>query len=228
MIKRGKKTNLIIDFGSKQYCARGGELCSNSYKHFYDARGHFVMILSDGMGDDDRAAAGSRMTTDFLGQSVKDDVEYNKALEILNSSLLQESIDESLATVDIARIDLCTGFTAFYKAGAAPSVLRQNKKIRKIESTSLPAGVLKDIGFDITRVKCRIGDIIVLVSDGAISKGFDRIKNEVVQFRGGKAQDLAERLCICARQQATDDCENDITILCAILKKRTKVNEYLN
>ena len=214
-----KKSKFSIDFGAKQYCARGGELCSNAYNSFYNDNGNFIMILSDGMGDDDRAAVESKMAVDLIKQYAKQGTDYNLPLKILNSSLLEKSTDESLATVDIASIDLSTGSTEFYKAGAAPSILCQKDKIKKIKSTSLPAGVLRDISFDTALVKCKVGDIIVLLTDGAISNGCDWIKDEILSFRDGNAQELAEHLCMCAQQQITDECESDITILCAILNK---------
>lgn len=133
--------------------------------------------------------------------------------------MLEKTFDESLATVDIANIDLSTGSTTFYKAGSAPSVLRQNGKVKKVESTSLPAGILNDISFDATTVKCKLGDVVVLMSDGETSGGCNWIKDEITSFRDGKAQDLAERLCIRASQQENENRENDITILCAILNE---------
>lgn len=214
-----KKTNITVDFGAEQYSTKGDEQHRNAYSSFYDNNGHFVMILSDGMGDDDRAAVESKMAVDLIKQYAKQGTDYNLPLKILNSSLLEKSTDESLATVDIVSVDLCSGSTEFYKAGSAPSILCQNGKAKKVKSTSLPAGVLRDISFDTALVKCKVGDIIVLLTDGAISNGCDWIKDEILSFRDGNAQDWAEHLCMCARQQITDDCEEDITVLCTILNK---------
>lgn len=212
-----KKTNITVDFGAEQYRAKGEELCSNAYNSFYDDNGNFIMILSDGMGDDDRAAVESKMAVDLMEQYANQEPDYNHPLEILNSSLL--SNEESLATVDIVSVDLCSGSAEFYKAGSAPSIIFHNGKVKKVKSISLPAGVLRDISFDTALVKCKVGDIIVLLTDGAISNGCDWIKDEILSFRDGNAQDLAEHLCMCACQQTTDDYEEDITVLCAILNK---------
>ena len=83
-----KKSKFIIDFGAEQYCAKGEELCSNAYNSFYDDNGNFIMILSDGMGDDDRAAVESKMAVDLMEQYANQEPDYNHPLEILNSSLL--------------------------------------------------------------------------------------------------------------------------------------------
>ena len=214
-----EKAEITIDFGAEQYCANGGNLCGDAYKYFYDGKGHFIMILSDGMGTGGRAAVDGAMASGLMARLVKAGFGYNCSLKILNSSMLFKSTDESLATVDIASIDLYTGTTELYKAGAAPSILRRNGRTGKAESTSLPAGILRDVSFDTALIKCKVGDIVVLLSDGATSEGCDWIRQEIEAFRDGKAQDLAEHLCMCARRRRTDKREDDITVLCAILNK---------
>ncbi len=214
-----ERAEISIDFGAEQYCANGGNLCGDAYKYFYDGKGHFIMILSDGMGTGGRAAVDGAMASGLMARLIKAGFGYNCSLKILNSSMLFKSTDESLATVDIAGIDLYTGMTELYKAGAAPSILRRNGRTGKAESSSLPAGILRDINFDTALIKCKIGDIVVLMSDGATSEGCDWIRTEIEAFKDGKAQDLAEHLCMCARRRRTDKREDDITVLCAILNK---------
>ena len=214
-----EKAEITVDFGAEQYCANGGNLCGDAYKYFYDGKGHFIMILSDGMGTGGRAAVDGAMASGLMARLVKAGFGYNCSLKILNSSMLFKSTDESLATVDIASIDLYTGTTELYKAGAAPSILRRSGRTGKAESTSLPAGILRDVSFDTALIKCKVGDIVVLLSDGATSEGCDWIREEIEAFRDGKAQDLAEHLCMCARRRRTDKREDDITVLCAILNK---------
>ncbi len=214
-----ERAEILIDFGAEQHCANNANLCGDAYKYFYDGKGHFIMVLSDGMGTGGRAAVDGAMASGLMARLVKAGFGYNCSLKILNSSMLFKSTDESLATVDIASIDLYTGITELYKAGAAPSILRRSGRTGKAESTSLPAGILRDIAFDTAVVKCKIGDIVVLMSDGATSEGCDWIRNEIETFKDGKAQDLAEHLCMCARRRRTDKREDDITVLCAILNK---------
>lgn len=218
-ISINERAEITIDFGAEQYSANGGSLCGDAYKYFYDGKGHFIMVLSDGMGTGGRAAVDGAMASGLMARLIKAGFGYNCSLKILNSSMLFKSTDESLATVDIASIDLYTGMTELFKAGAAPSILRRNGRTGKAESSSLPAGILRDISFDTALVKCRVGDIVVLLSDGATSEGCDWIRSEIESFKDGKAQDLAEHLCMSARRRRTDKREDDITVLCAILNK---------
>ena len=208
-----------VDIGAEQICASGSNMCGDAYKYFYDGRGHFIMVLSDGMGTGGRAAVDGAMASGLMSRLIKAGFGYNCSLRILNSSMLFKSTDESLATVDIASIDLFTGQTRLYKAGAAPTIVRRSGKTGKAESTSLPAGILRDIGFDKAAVKCKMGDIVVLMSDGVTGTGTDWIRAEIEAWRDGSAQELASHLCECAKRRRNDNHEDDITVLAAILNK---------
>ena len=208
-----------IDIGAEQISANGSNMCGDAYKYFNDGKGHFIMVLSDGMGTGGRAAVDGAMASGLMSRLVKAGFGYNCSLRILNSSMLFKSTDESLATVDIASIDLFTGQTQLCKAGAAPTIIRRSGKTGKAESTSLPAGILREIGFDKATVKCKIGDIVVLMSDGVTSQGTDWIRAEIESWRDGSAQDLATHLCNCAKRRRNTDHDDDITVLAAILNK---------
>ena len=212
-------SDITIDFGAEQSSANNNSMCGDAYKYFNDGKGHFVMILSDGMGTGGRAAVDGAMASGLMSRLIKAGFGYNCSLKILNSSMLFKSTDESLATVDIASIDLYTGMTELYKAGAAPTIVRRSGKTGKAESTSLPAGILREIGFDKAAIKCKVGDIVVLMSDGATSDGTDWIRAEIEAWQDGSAQDLAEHLCACAKRRRTEKKEDDITVMCAILNK---------
>ena len=208
-----------IDIGVEQISASDSNMCGDAYKYFVDGKGHFVMVLSDGMGTGGRAAVDGAMASGLMARLLKAGFGYDCSLKILNSSMLFKSTDESLATVDIASIDLYTGTTELYKAGAAPTIIRRSGKTGKAQSTSLPAGILRDIGFDKASVKCKNGDIVVLMSDGVTSGGTDWIRAEIEAWQDGSAQALAERLCECAKRRRDDKHEDDITVMAAILQK---------
>ena len=127
--------------------------------------------------------------------------------------------DESLATVDIASIDLFTGRVELYKAGAAPTLVRRSGRTGKAESTSLPAGILREVSFDKAVVRCKENDIVVLMSDGAVSEGTEWIKDEIEGFEGGTAEQLSERICEGAKRRRTDGHEDDITVMTAVIKR---------
>ncbi len=208
-----------VDVGVEQKCASDSAMCGDAYSYFFDGKGHFIMILSDGMGTGGRAAVDGAMASGLMSRLIKAGFGYDCSLRILNSSMLFKSTDESLATVDIASIDLFTGQVELYKAGAAPTLIRRSGRTGKAESTSLPAGILREISFDKAVVKCKIGDIVVLMSDGASVEGTDWIKGEIENWSDGTAEELAERICESAKRRRSDNHLDDITVMTAILKK---------
>lgn len=208
-----------VDFGAEQMSSGDSAMCGDAYKYFSDGRGHFIMILSDGMGTGGRAAVDGAMASGLMTRLLKAGFGYDCSLKILNSSMLFKSTDESLATVDIASIDLFTGYAELYKAGAAPTLIRRSGRTGKAESSSLPVGILRDIGFDKASLKCKDGDIVVMMSDGASADGTDWLRAEIESWGDGTAQELAVRLCEGAKRRRNGDHDDDITIMTAIIKK---------
>lgn len=208
-----------VDIGANQIAAGGSRMCGDAYTYFYDSKGHFVMVLSDGMGTGGRAAVDGAMASGLMSRLLKAGFGYDCSLKILNSSMLFKSTDESLATVDVACLDLYTGKLELLKAGAAPTLVMRSGRTGKAESSSLPAGILRNIGFDKATLKMSEGDIIILLSDGAVSEGTDWIRTELENWEGGKAQELAEKISEGAKRRRTDSHEDDITVLAAVIEK---------
>lgn len=219
-ISVNERPEYSVDFGVFQKSARAGDMCGDAYSCFPDGRGHFIMILSDGMGTGSRAAVDSAMAAGLMTRLIKSGFGFDCSIRILNSSMLFKSADESLATMDIASIDLHSGAVELYKAGAAPTLVRRNGKTGKAVSTSMPIGILSDVSFDRAGIKLSDGDIVTLISDGAAPDDADWIKSEMERFGDGPAQDLAGRLAEIAAGRRTDGHTDDITVMTAIIKKQ--------
>lgn len=214
-----EKARLSVALGIEQLVSGDGTVCGDSYTTFYDGKGRMYMLLSDGMGTGGRAAVDGAMASGLMERLLRAGFGYDCALKIVNSSMLFKSTDESLATVDIACIDLFTGKAELLKAGAAPTLIRRNGRTGKAQSTSLPAGILREVGFDRATVSLKERDILLLMSDGVTAMGTDWICAELEAFRGDDAQALAERVAHEARRRRTDGHDDDITVMVAILQK---------
>ena len=210
--------NLKVEIGVDNISSNKDRISGDAYNFFNDGSGHTVMILSDGMGTGGRAAVDGAMASGLMSELIKAGFGYSCALKLLNSSMLFKSSDESLATLDIASIDLFSGETTLYKAGAAPSIIKQSGRCGKAESTSLPIGILNNVSFDTATIKLRDKDIVLLMSDGAVSDGTEWIKSEVKSFKNGTAQDLAELICRTAEKRQSK-VRDDITVMAAIIQK---------
>ncbi len=207
------------EVGVEQLSANENIISGDAYNYFNDGKGHLIMILSDGMGTGGRAAVDGAMASGLMADLLKAGFGYNCSLKLLNSSMLFKSSDESSATLDIAAIDLFTGEVNLYKAGAAPTLVKRSGNCGKAVSTSLPIGILENVSFDTARIKLKDNDVILLLSDGAVSDGTDWIKAELESFKDGTAQELAERICGCAKRRQREYDNDDITVMAAILEK---------
>ena len=214
-----EKAAYTVQLGVAQLNAKDGAVCGDAYTSFCDGKGRYLLMLSDGMGTGGRAAVDGAMTCGLMKRLLMAGFGYDCALGIVNSCLLFKSTDESLATVDIACIDLFTGKADLLKVGAAPTVIRRNGRTGKAQSTSLPAGILRDIGFDRAAVGMREGDVLMLLSDGATQEGTDWICAELESFKNGSAQQFAERIAHSARRRRVDGHDDDITVMVAVMEK---------
>ena len=133
--------------------------------------------------------------------------------------MLFKSTDESLATVDVAVIDLYTGRTDLLKAGAAPTLVRRSGRTGKAQSSSLPVGILRDIGFDKATIRLKKDDILLMMSDGATGDNTDWINTELNAWGDGSAQELSQHISLCAKQRRTDNHEDDITVIAVKIHK---------
>jgi stage II sporulation protein E len=139
---------------------------NNSLQELKD--GHFVAILSDGMGYGTKAYLESQTTVSILEKLLESGIDRDFAVKMVNSVLLLRSPEESFATVDLVLIDLFDGQAEFIKIGAASSYLKRGPDVISIKSTSLPAGILNTVDAERTEMHLQPGDLIVLASDGVI------------------------------------------------------------
>ncbi len=213
-----EKANYTIDFSVQQSCFAENQICGDSYEYFVDAKGYAYLLLSDGMGKGKRAAIDSVMTCSLMAKLIKAGFGIESAIKLINSSLLVKSTDESLSTIDMAKIDLYTGKVEFLKAGATTSFVDISGDVKKIESSSLPIGIIQGVECERKLITLRDNDIIVIVSDGATASGEGYIVDEIKRSSHKSAKDISVKICYEAKQRMTEH-QDDITVIVAKLQK---------
>lgn len=213
-----QKASLKVRLGAVQRACEGASLCGDYFECFNDGKGREILVLSDGMGTGGRAAIDAAMAAELFSKLVKAGLSFDCALRVANSALLVKSEDESLATLDVACIDLYTGRTDFMKAGGAASFVRHKNKAAALEQASLPAGILRDIRFANASAALSAGDILLMVSDGVIFDDNTWIIEEMKNWKEGSAQQLAEHISQTAEKRRGKFREDDVTVICAMLE----------
>lgn len=209
--------NFQTEFGICQITKKQDDICGDSYEYFIDNKGNAYVILSDGMGSGRKAAIDSTMTCGIILKLIKAGFGLDSVIKFVNSSLQIKSSDESLSTIDIAKLDLYTGQVDFYKAGSACSFLNLDGTVAKVETHSLPVGILQGIEFDKKSFILHEKDMIILLSDGVLELGEPVIAAMIQQNAELSCQELAAKICKTASEQLSS--HDDLTVLTLKLQK---------
>ena len=220
-ISLSEKPQFELVVGSAQLSCTNEKLCGDAFETFADGSGRMVTVLSDGMGSGGRAAVDGAMAVGLTSRLLQAGFGADSVLRLVNSALMVKAGDESLATLDVASVDLFTGRLESLKAGAAVSLLRSVGRVSRIEKASLPIGILRDIQFERSADTLVDGDILLLLSDGAVSEGVAWVEEALRDFDAGAGtmNRLAEEIALAARKRQQGQREDDITVVAMQVKK---------
>lgn len=199
---------------SQQRC-KGEKLCGDSYETFTDGKGNFFAVLSDGMGCGGRAAVDSAMTVGLTSRLLRAGFGYESILRIANTALLANSDDETLATLDIAAVNLYSGELELLKAGAGPSLLLSRGLVTQFHDSSLPLGILRELTFARTRDRVVNSDVLLIMSDGVSNDDIRWVEDLLRKFdtENGSVQELVNTVAQTAAKLCQNDKGDDVTVI---------------
>lgn len=179
---------------------------------FNDGQGNLYMILSDGMGSGARAKIDSTFSCSMLVKMLKAGIDFDAAMEMLNTSLMVKSSDESFATLDVCRINLYSGEISLYKAGSASTFIRKGATFSELSGSGIPFGVTEKAEYYENRFTVSFGDIIIMTSDGAdIDK--DWLERVVMREKNADLNTIISLIGDALRLSAERGKEDDITVI---------------
>ena len=179
---------LAVSVGIASMKKEGETVSGDRETYFKTDAGLLCVILSDGMGTGEKAAAESGNAVTILKDLLEAGVDPSCAMRLLNAAAMLRNGDEwGYATVDLCCIDLFTGEASFYKYGAAPSFVKTGRAIRRIRGTSLAAGMLAgdDSSPDRIRIRLRPGNIALIASDGVLAERQDQWLRDILAASDG-------------------------------------------
>lgn len=213
-----ERPRYTVETGIAQSTCAGEKLCGDAVDVF-TTDGQLVAILSDGMGSGGRAAVDSAMTTGITSRLWKAGFSPASILQTVNAALLVKSREESLATLDVLTIDTGSGRLTSYKAGGTASLLRSGGRISRLERPSLPIGILPDVPFECSHDWLAAGDILLLMSDGALSGGLAAVEELLrAHEEADSMQQLADTV-VAAAKAAGETHPDDISVVALRLHK---------
>ena len=213
-----ERARYAIEYGVTQRCCDGERLCGDATDRF-TCHGQSVTLISDGMGSGGRAAVDGAMAAGLTARLWQAGFSPDSILRTVNAALLIKSREESLATLDVAVIDEFSGRLDCYKAGAATTLLRSGERISRIERPGLPIGILPEVTFEHCHDWLAAGDILLMMSDGALTDGVAAVEQQLADHPSGDSmQQLADRVADAAHAAAGNH-PDDITVVAMRLIK---------
>lgn len=227
MIQWGEQVQVVlselprygVERGVAQLCCAGERLCGDTVQ-VQTVGGRVLVVLSDGMGSGGRAAVDSAMAAGMTAHLWAAGFPPAAVLRMANAALQVKSREESLATLDVLTVDTHTGRMDSYKAGAATTLLRSRGRVSRLDRPGLPVGILPQVGFEHSHDHLSDGDILLLVSDGALTGGLAMVEELLRDFPAdGDLEELAQAVCATAREAEAGH-PDDITAVALRVRRR--------
>lgn len=144
--------------------------------------GKMALAISDGMGTGPKAQKYSGLVIHMFQKLLGAGFQKKESLELVNSAVLTLTSTEEYATIDMCILDLFSGNAEFIKNGACPTFIKNEKKVEKIESMCLPAGISGKLDTVVFDKDLKDGDIIIMITDGILDANKEAIdKQESLQ-----------------------------------------------
>lgn len=202
--------------------ARDGKAVSgDSYSAVDLGNGRFAVVVSDGMGNGERARRESKAAVELLKQLLKAGFDEKLAIQTVNSALLLRSRDEMFTTLDMALVDLYSAHAQLLKVGSAPSYIKRGKSVRTITGANVPIGILRDIEVHAIGEQFHDGDLLILMSDGiydAPNQLYDKddwLRRQIGRLETDEPQAVADTLLEAAVRLNHGEIQDDMTVLVA-------------
>lgn len=200
----------------------GEKLCGDAVEIFTGSDGRATVVLSDGMGSGGRAAVDGAMSAIMASRLLQAGLTPDTVLRMVNAALMVKCGDESLVTLDILSVNLYNGQMESLKAGAAASLLLSKGRVSRLERSSLPVGILRDIQFERQTDTLGDGDLLLMMSDGALSGGLGAVEEILQQFDPVKTslKSLTQTIAHYARERQVTR-QDDVSVVALMVHRRS-------
>lgn len=151
----------------------GQKVSGDCVRWFTTEEGVACVLLSDGMGSGEQAREDAARAVRMAEQFLRAGISAADSVRTIGPALKLRTQGRQFVTLDVSTIDLFTGAVDSVKCGAAPSFVRAvdgdgTVCVRRILSSTLPAGLEESGEMDVTQFRMGDGDALVLLSDGIV------------------------------------------------------------
>ena len=160
---------ILLDPFDESENEKADNSCGDTTDAFLTDNLYFYSLLSDGMGSGAQAAFNSGMSAMFIEKMLSAGNRADITLRMLNNFLRSENSSsgrECSVTVDLMELDLMSGAASFIKSGAAPTYILRKGTVYKVNSRTMPIGIIENPDARLTKFDMKQGDLVIMISDG--------------------------------------------------------------
>jgi stage II sporulation protein E len=179
----------------------------------------YMLALSDGMGSGGKASEESSASIELFENFMSAGFDKKTALDIINSVLVLRTAEDRLSTLDLFIFDLKTGIGEFTKTGAVATFIKNGNGVERIQTSSLPIGILPYVSGETKIRRMKDGDIIIMVSDG-VTDAFGtavNFENYIRQLDIKNPQRASKE--IIKKGAELGKCADDMTVIVSRIRK---------
>lgn len=205
-----------VVFGITSRTKTGSTNSGDSHSLIRLGSNKYLLALCDGMGSGERAREMSALTMVLVESFYKAGFDDGFVLNNINK-LLAVKNQENFSTLDLCVLDLDKGAIDFIKLGATYGIIKREHNVERVESGTLPLGVLGEVKPNISRFAINNKDMIVMVTDGITDafNDYQEFADFVNAIASTNPQVVAQTILDEAVAQYGGVAKDDMTVLVA-------------
>ena len=205
-----------IVFGISNVTKTGSASSGDSHSLIRLGNNKYLLALCDGMGSGENARKMSALTMGLVENFYKAGFEDEYIINNINK-LLTISNQESFSTLDLCVIDLTKEIIDFIKLGATYGAIKRENRVDKVETGTLPLGVLGEVSPSISHFAVSNKDMIIMVTDGITDafEDFEEFSEFVNAIVSTNPQVVAQTILDEAILRNGGSAKDDMTVLVA-------------
>ena len=199
--------------GVAQMTKGGNDNSGDTHSMIKLSSGKYMMAICDGMGSGEKASKKSETSINLIENFYKAGYDDETILSCVNK-LLNLTSENVFSALDVSVIDLKNGEVDFIKQGATVGYIKNGEEVSKIESNSLPLGILDEISPRVTKTVLTPDDFVVMMSDGIVDALGEENLEEYLKYMPSKSpQEVADCILNKAKLTQKNYPNDDMTVL---------------
>ena len=213
----------VLPVGSSKITKEGSKVSGDCSLQIKLADGKYLLALADGMGTGDKARECSKITLRLIKQMLSAGFDKEESITMINSRINLLGNAERYSSLDASILDLYDAKLEILKNGACNTYIKNKKTINKIESNSLPLGIINKLELQTKTLDINDGDIIVMCTDGVLDSKEDNpewIEEFLKNISTNNVQKIADLLLAEAVDNSYGVVRDDMSIIVSKIVKR--------